>query len=145
MEFPEADLREHPPRSPWAELGGLVFLARTIDKTKAKLQGTLGSYKIGPGLSVYLFEWLGISEEDFASAVRELRDDERIAGWVRAHSDPAIYGEINRKLSTRAIRDAEHRAAVLTRYESLRDRDDLSNWFEILDYDDAVSFARKPF
>lgn len=119
-----------------------MFLARTIDKTKAKLQGTLGGYKIGPGLSVYLFESLGISEDDFTAAVRDLRDDEAIAAWVRAHSDPATYEEINRKFRTRGIRDAAHRAEVLTRYESLRGRDDLSNWFEILDYDDEVSFSK---
>ena len=42
LPFPDADLRVHPPRSPRVMLGGLYFLARTIDKTRAKLQGTLG-------------------------------------------------------------------------------------------------------
>src|ERR1700734_3174263 len=91
LEFPEADLRAHAPRSPHVELGGLVLLARTIDKTKAKLQGTLGAYKVTPGLSGYLLEAIGIVEDDFTQAVRELRDDEKIANWVRTKSDPSKF------------------------------------------------------
>ena len=140
--FPEADLREHAPRAASVELGGLVFLARTIDKAKAKLQGTLGPYKIGPGLSAYLLEWLRIDEDAFTDAVRELREDDAIAAWVRAHSDPSTYPEIGEKLRTRGIRDAAHRADVATRYEWLGDRPDLKNWFEILDIDDALTFVR---
>ncbi|MBV8149984.1 MAG: DUF5069 domain-containing protein [Candidatus Eremiobacteraeota bacterium] len=142
LAFPECDLREHPPRSPREMLAGLVLLPRTIDKARAQLQGTLGDYKIGPGLSAYLLEWLGIAEPDFLAAVAELRDDEKIGAWVRARSDPSAYAEINDRLLNRRIRDDQHRADVLTRYPGLADRPDLWNWFEILDYDDALTFAR---
>ena len=62
LPYPDADLREHPPRPARDMLGGIYFLARTIDKTRAKIQGTLGPYKIQPGISGYVFEGLGITE-----------------------------------------------------------------------------------
>jgi len=138
--FPDADLRAHPPRSPRVMLGGLYFLARTIDKTRAKLDGTLGYYKIGPGLSVYLFEWLGITEEQFTDAVRDARGDDDVVTWLRAHTDPSTYASINERLSARGIRDQEHFESVLPRYPVLRDHPDLRNWFDILDVDDRWIF-----
>ena len=138
--YPDADLRAHPPRSPQVMLGGLYFLARTIDKTRAKLQDTLGNYKIGPGLSVYLFEWLGISEDDFTQAVHEAKTDEDVVAWLLARADRDTFRAINQRLSERAIRDDEHFAQVLPRYPVLRDYPHLRNWFEILDLDDRWMF-----
>ncbi len=41
------DLTTHPPRSPNLRLGGLLMLARTIDKLRASLPGgNLGVYYI---------------------------------------------------------------------------------------------------
>ncbi len=121
-------------------LAGLYFLARTIDKTRAKLQGTLGYYKIGPGLSMYLFEWLGITEEEFTDAVRDARGDDDVIAWLRAHTDPSTYASINERLSVRGIRDQEHFEQVLPRYPVLRDFPHLRNWFDILDEDDRWIF-----
>lgn len=140
LPYPDADLRAHPPRSARVELGGLVFLARTIDKTRAKLQGTLGMYKIGPGISIYLFEWLGVTEEQFTDAVRNARSDEDVVAWLHAHSDPAGYPSINERLAARGIRDESHLAEVLPRYPVLRAYPHLRNWFEIFEIDDVWSF-----
>jgi uncharacterized protein DUF5069 len=140
LPYPDADLRAHPPRSPHVMLGGLYFLARTIDKTRAKLQDTLGYYKIGPGLSVYLLEWLGITEDDFTQAVREAKTDEDVVEWLLARADRDTFRAINQRLSERAIRDDEHFAQVLPRYPVLRDYPHLRNWFEILDLDDRWIF-----
>ena len=140
LPYPDADLRAHPPRSPHVMLGGLYFLARTIDKTRAKLQDTLGNYKIGPGLSVYLFEWLGITEDDFTQAVRDAKTDEDVVEWLLARADRDTFRAINQRLSERAIRDDEHFVQVLPRYPVLRDYPHLRNWFEILDLDDRWMF-----
>ena len=140
LPYPDADLREHPPRPAHEMLGGLYFLARTIDKTRAKLQGTLGVYKIGPGLSVYLFEWLGITEEQFTDAVRNAKSDEDVVAWVHSHCDRGAFDSINERLAARGIRDEEHFRQVLPRYPVLRDYPDLRNWFEILDVDDRWIF-----
>ena len=140
LPFPDADLRAHPPRSSRAMLAGLVFVPRTIDKMRAKIAGTLGEYKIGPGLSIYLFEWLGITEEQFEAAVREAATDNDVGDWLTSHTDPSVYASINERLSARAIRDEAHFAEVLPRYPVLREYPHLRNWFEILDLDDRWIF-----
>ncbi|MGD1067948.1 MAG: DUF5069 domain-containing protein [Vulcanimicrobiaceae bacterium] len=140
LPYPDADLRAHPPRGSRQQLGGLMFLPRTIDKVRAKLQGTLGFYKVAPGMSGYLFEWLGITEDDFTAAVREAAGDEDVLTWLVAHVDVGLFPEINEWLSIRAIRDEEHFAQVLPRYPVLADYPHLRNWFEIFDVDDRWTF-----
>lgn len=140
MSVPDADLRARPPRSPRVMLGGLYFLARTIDKTRAKLNGTLGVYKVGPGLSAYLFAWLRITEEQFTLVVRDAKTDADVVAWIDAHCDTAAFDAINERLATRAIRDEAHFEEVVPRYPVLRDHPELRNWFEILDLDDRWTF-----
>ena len=135
---PDADLRAHPPRAGRdASVAGIVFLARTVDKMRAKLAGTLGPYKIGPGISMYLFEGLGISEERFEALVRESKDDAAIAAWMTANVAREKIDAVNEMLRKRGIRDADHRAQVLPNYPSIADRPELSNWLDIFDVDDA--------
>jgi hypothetical protein len=140
LPFPDCDLREHAPRSARAMLGGLYFLPRTIDKMRAKIQGTLGLYKIGPGISMYLFEWLGITEADFEAIVRSGASDDEIVAWLHERTDRTKYDWINEQLVTRAIRDEEHRQTMLPNYPILAERPELRNWFEIFDLDDAWIF-----
>jgi hypothetical protein len=140
LPFPDCDLRLHPPRSARATLGGLYFLPRTIDKMRAKIQGTLGLYKIGPGISMYLFEWLGITETDFEAIVRSGASDDEIVSWLHERTDRSKYDWINDQLVNRAIRDEEHRQTMLPNYPILAERPELRNWFEIFDLDDAWIF-----
>lgn len=140
LPFPEADLRQHPPRGPHEQLAGLVFLPRTIDKVRAKLQGTLGLYRVAPGISGYLFEWLGITEETFTEVVRVSKDDEEIAAWVYTHCNAMTFPEINERLRQRAIRDEAHRQEILPRYPVLREYPEMRNWFEIFELDDRWTF-----
>jgi hypothetical protein len=137
LPYPGADLRQHPPRSARDMLGGIYFLARTIDKTRAKIQGTLGPYKIQPGISGYVFEGLGITEEQFTEAVRSATSDDDVVKWVHANTDAAKYAALNDMLVNRRIRDDEHRAQVLPAYPLLGGRPDLWNWFEIFELDDV--------
>jgi hypothetical protein len=143
--FPDCDLREHPPRQARAKLGGLFFLPRTIDKMRAKIAGTLGVYKVGPGISIYFFEWLGITEAQFEEAVRNAKDDEDVVAWVHAHTDPSRYADINNRLETRGIRDDAHYAELLPRYPVFNEHPELRNsrWFEIFDVDDRWTFDPK--
>lgn len=130
------DLRKHPPRGPAEQVAGLYMLGRTIDKARAKLAGTLGPYKIAPGLSGYFLEWLGIEEADFLEAVRTSPDDAAIAAWLRARSDPNGYDAINARLLERAVTDPTRRRQMMGQYPILRERSDLERWFDILVEDD---------
>lgn len=140
LPYPDCDLRERPPRSARVKLGGLYFLARTIDKTRAKLQGTLGKFKVAPGISGYMFDELGITEAQFDDAVRAAKTDDDVVAWLHAHSDSAKYEAINDMLVHRGIRDAAHFQEVLPRYPILLERPELRNWFEIFELDDVWIF-----
>jgi hypothetical protein len=140
LPYPDADLRLHPPRSPRERLAGLVLMARTVDKLRAKIQGTSGAYKIGPGLSQYLLDWLEITEEQLTGAVRNAKDDAEVARWIEEHCDRAKFAEINERLVNRGLRDEAHRQEVLPRYPVLNERPELRNWFDILEADDAWMF-----
>jgi hypothetical protein len=118
-------------------LGGIYFLARTIDKTRAKIQGTLGPYKIQPGISGYVFEWLGLTEEQFTEVVRNAKTDDDVVAWLHANTDRETYAGLNDMLVNRRIRDDDHRAQVLPAYPILTGRPDLWNWFEIFELDDV--------
>jgi hypothetical protein len=141
LPYPDADLRDHQARSALVKIGGVLFLARTIDKTRAKIQGTLGPYKIQPGISGYIFEWLGITEDRFTEAVRNAKTDDDVIAWVHANTDRSKYDGLNDMLIARGIRDAEHRAQVLPAYPILNDHPELSNWFKIFELDDKWMYA----
>jgi len=93
------DLSLAPPRSPYDELDGLVFMPRTIDKLRSMLPGgDPGEFFInGPikGMSGYLLERLGVSEADLLAVVAGASDDDEVAAWLRTHADAGRYAEIS--------------------------------------------------
>src|SRR6202012_627801 len=103
--YPEADLRVHPPRGAREQLAGIYFMPRTIDKLRAKIQDTIGPYKIAPGISAYVLEWLGLTEDQLADVVRNASTDAEIEAWLLANTDTAKYAGLNDMLINRAIRD----------------------------------------
>ena len=137
LPFPDCDLRVHAPRNSRAQLAGISFMPRTIDKLRAKIQGTIGPYKILPGISGYVLEWLGLTEDQFTEVVRAAKSDDEIAAWLLANTDRTKYAGLNEMLVNRAIRDDEHRAQVLPAYPILNDHPGLRNWFDIFDLDDV--------
>ena len=62
--------------------GGVVFLARTIDKTRAHVAGTAGDYVALRGLSTRVFDLYGVTPEQFEQAVRENQDDQGVVRWL---------------------------------------------------------------
>lgn len=138
------DLRVHPPRGPRQTLGGLYMLARTLDKLRAALPGgDLGEYHVFFGLSKHLADQLGIDLQQLAHLVRDAQTEGDVVDWVREHSDPSKYGEINHELEertqTRHI-PSEHRARFESKYApELRVRHD--NLFDLIEADDRSCYA----
>ena len=79
------DLTKQAPRSPKAELGGYVILARTLDKCRALLWGNIGEYHFDCPLDNMLFGWKGIKGDDFKAEVEKGTDDAGMAKWVDEH------------------------------------------------------------
>lgn len=78
------DLTTHAPRSPRQLLAGAAGLARTTDKARAFLAGTLGEFHYGYECphDWAVFDALGIDGAKFTVMVERLKTDERIAQWV---------------------------------------------------------------
>jgi hypothetical protein len=80
------DLSNAHPRPTRAELGGVVFLPRSIDKFRAALAGgNLNGYTV-EGFTGQMLEKLAISPEAFRQAVADAKTDEDIARFVRENA-----------------------------------------------------------
>lgn len=78
------DLRTSRPRSPYATVGGIRFLPRTIDKLRAHLSGTAGDYVAHTGASRAVFRLFGISSGTFEAIVKGHQTDEEVLAGLMA-------------------------------------------------------------
>ncbi len=88
------DLTREVPRSPYEKLGGIVFLPRSIDKGRADLAGLLGEYVSREGRSERLFEFLGVTANEFVEALSDRPTDEAVWDWISEHMTPHTSEEI---------------------------------------------------
>jgi hypothetical protein len=73
------------PRSGREQVGGVNFLARTIDKMRAHIAGTAGEYVAMRGLSSRVFELYGVTPEQLLEAVKQNPTDEGVLRWLQEH------------------------------------------------------------
>jgi hypothetical protein len=76
------DLAKKAPRSPYEKIGGYMLLARSIDKCRAYIQGTLGEYMFNCPLDRMLFKFKGITAKDFKDVVEKSRNDDEVLFWL---------------------------------------------------------------
>lgn len=136
------DLTQQPPRSPRHFLPGLNLLmaARTVDKLRATLPGgNIGEYQI-TGFSSSLLNALEIPETALRAAIARAASDEQIATWIREHSKPERYAEINAKLEGRTVGERLNDPQFVTRYPVARRLPPQSSRLDLLIADDAEMF-----
>jgi hypothetical protein len=134
------DLTTGPPRRPRAELGGVVFLPRSIDKARAFLPGGKpGEYTIH-GFTRRMLDALGISEHAFIEAVATADTDDDVVAYVTAHTSPERIATWNAFVAAREPRNGD-RVAALENYPWLGERPDLIVTLDILEEDDRRFFA----
>ena len=139
------DLTREVPRSPCEKLGGIVFLPRSIDKGRADLAGTLGEYVARTGRSERLFDFLGVSADDFIDALRDRPTDAGVWAWVSERMTPRTPEEIenfNRRMWAAKPEDADDRWTWTEFREFLADcgqahRTDVTRHFDRLDLDEG--------
>lgn len=90
------DLTKSTPQSPYAKMGHIVFVPRTLDKVRAEIAGTLGEYHWRVGMSTRLFDFLEIEAEALLRAVEEEGDDKAVWDRVRDKAKPCSKIEIAR-------------------------------------------------
>lgn len=139
------DLTVRPPRGCSEELDGLVFMPRTIDKIRATLDGgKKGEYIINAqvtGISGFLLERLGITEDELREAVRREVSDEAVAAWLRGRVDTSLYPKLNAMLPRITIDNASDPAFVRKFYkETLAENPHLTRLFDIIEADDRRMF-----
>lgn len=140
------DLSKAPPRSCYAELDGLMLMPRTIDKLRARLPGgDPGNYFISlgriKGLSAFLLERLGVSEDALSEAVAHCETEDQIAAWLGQRTDRSQYPAINETLKRIKPKHTEDQAFFRELYaETLAQRPDLEAIIDIVDADDRRLF-----
>lgn len=136
------DLTKTPPRSPYVRLGGLLMLARTIDKIRATLPGgNSGAYRVR-GFSSQLLDKLGIQEDDLRAVVALARSDDEVVEWVRKHSDPSKTDEINAAFESETVGGRAGNPDYFERYPVARTLPPQTTLLRVLEIDDAAAFER---
>jgi Domain of unknown function (DUF5069) len=134
------NLSNKPPRLPRAELAGVIFLPRSIDKVRATLPGgDPGPYNI-PGFTQMMLERLGITAEAFTVAVAAAESDAEVGAFVRQNTTQAKIDDWNGWAATREPRGGD-RVAALENYPWLGERPDLRIGLDVLEEDDKRYFA----
>lgn len=85
-DFTALDLNTAFPRSPRETLGGYVVAARTLDKCRSAIAGTLGEYHFDCPLDNFFFGFTGIGAEEFKAEVATGASDAKMAEWIQANS-----------------------------------------------------------
>jgi hypothetical protein len=135
------DLSKQPPRSPRAELDGIIFLPRSIDKARAYLAGgNRNGYNI-PGVTGGMLERFGISNDDFVAAVGGASNDADVVAFVRRHASQTTVDEWNAFVKDREPRGNRNLPEVLETYPWLKERPNLRLVLDILAEDDRRIFA----
>jgi hypothetical protein len=139
------DLSRQAPRSPRELLPGLDLLmaARTVDKLRATLPGgNLGEYQI-TGFSSRLLELLAIVEAALRGVIARAESDAQVADWIREHSDPARYAEINAKFERLTVGERSNDPEYLARYPVAKRLPPESSRLDVLIADDAELFGKR--
>ena len=88
------DLTKEAPRSPRERIGGYILLARAADKGRALLHSNPGEYHFACPLDTQLFEFKGVSAEEFKAELVRGASDLEIAVYLDTHGTPKTAEEI---------------------------------------------------
>jgi hypothetical protein len=106
------DLSHAHPRDTRAELAGVTFLPRSIDKFRATLPGgELAGYSID-GFTGRMLENLGIAPDAFRAEVARAAGDGDIATYVREHAVPGGIDAWNEYVLKRELYGGDRAEAI---------------------------------
>ena len=80
------DLNAEYPRGPNEKLADYVFAARTLDKCRSYLSGTIGDYEFNCRMDRRFFDFAGINVIEFIELVASGADDEAVSSWITANA-----------------------------------------------------------
>ena len=131
------DLTNEFPRSPYEMMSGIVMLARTVDKVKADINGTQGEYHWDCPLSEAVFDFLGVTKDEFKAKVEELDSDEDIEAWANSVSKSKEEKEkFNSSLIHSRPPESGEKREYFDSEKKRLGKSDMNTWFELLDADE---------
>jgi hypothetical protein len=127
------DLSKARPRATRAELAGVTFLPRSIDKFRAALPGgNLAGYTI-EGFTGRMLENLGIPLDAFQAAVAAAKTDEDVASYVRENAVPGGAEKWNSFALNREVYNGD-RAEAVAEHPWLADHPEIVLSLDFLQY-----------
>jgi len=129
------------------KLEGYVHLARMIDKCRAVLAGTEGEYIYPCPMDERLLEFVGITSDQFTSAVKTNPTDAGVAAWFRQTATPHPMAELD-EWNQRLLARGPSSPASLEKFRKYRDavdpsRTDLTAWSDLQDLEEGRDVPRR--
>ena len=142
------DLTKQAPHSPRERIAGFVIASRAVDKCRASLAGTLGEYVYDCPLDNLLFNFKGITSDQFKTAVQASTNYEEVGDWLLANGTTKTAAEIktwsDEVEASSPMKNPEKRSAFIRNCSKLFLNPQMNSTFDWLEADDRASFSRKP-
>ncbi len=142
------DLTTSYPRSVHEKIAGVVMLARTFDKARAKAHDTIGEYHYDCPMDKGVFGFLDVDAAAFLQAATAAQNDGDIERFVRPYVErkgAAAVEQFNAGFLQSAPQPGSEGE---TYFHELRssiapDRTDVITWADLLDLDEKRSVPRR--
>ena len=143
----DRDLTKESPHSPRDRIAGFAIASRTVDKCRASLAGKLGEYHYDCPLDNMLFNFKGITGEQFKAVVQTARNYEEIGAWLQANGTTKTPVEIkawsDEVEAGSPMRNPEKRDYFIENCKKQGLNAEKSSTFDWLEADDRETFRHK--
>jgi hypothetical protein len=141
------DLTKQAPHSPRERIAGFAIASRAVDKCRASVAGTLGEYRYDCPLDNMLFNFKGITGEQFKTAVQASTNYEELGAWLLASGTTKTATEIktwsDEMEAGSLMKNPEKRSSFIENCSRLYLNPHTNSTFDWLEADDRASFSRK--
>ena len=140
------DLTKTYPRSVHVKMLGIVQLARTIDKGKAKAYGNPGEYNYDCPMDKALFEFLDMNGDELLQVIKNAKSDAEIETYCKPFVDRKAPGEVERwndEWLTHKPEGPSLEYFLKLRNQVAPDRTDVTSWADLLDLDEKRPVPRR--
>src|SRR3954470_8641277 len=141
------DLAKEAPASPRERVAGFVILKRTVDKCRARIDGTIGEYHYDGPLDNLLFTFKGITAGELQTVVREGKNYDEVGAWLNANGTPKTALEIkswsDETEAASPMRNPQKRSFFIEVCSRLGLNPQMNSTFDWLEADDRETFRAK--
>jgi hypothetical protein len=106
------DLSKTTPRPTRAELAGITFLPRSIDKARGHLPGGNPNEYVLDGFTTEMLTALGISLADFVEAVATAKSDDEVIAFIHRCATPGGVDTWNTYVRNREVYEGNREEAI---------------------------------